>query len=156
MTEVRLTGIAHAVFFVSDAARIADFYSSIFGFVRVDSLGPGSIFLRLEGSDEHFDLGLVELGIPGQSPSSEDRLGLYHLGWAVSSAADLVVAKQRFEAIDAFTGASDHGTHVSVYGKDPDQNELEILWRRPLQATQVPGMTVRPVEWDALVIEGKE
>jgi catechol-2,3-dioxygenase len=34
----------------------------------------------------------------------------------------------------ALGGASDHGVSKSLYGRDPDGNEFEIMWRVPREA----------------------
>jgi catechol-2,3-dioxygenase len=31
-------------------------------------------------------------------------------------------------ALGAYTGESDHGATKSIYGRDPDGNEFEIMW----------------------------
>lgn len=33
--------------------------------------------------------------------------------------------------LEAYTGESSHGATKSVYGKDPDGNEVEIMWMLP-------------------------
>jgi catechol-2,3-dioxygenase len=33
--------------------------------------------------------------------------------------------------LGALTGASDHGVSKSLYGRDPDGNEFEVMWRVP-------------------------
>jgi catechol-2,3-dioxygenase len=33
--------------------------------------------------------------------------------------------------LDAYTGESSHGATKSVYGKDPDGNEFEVMWMLP-------------------------
>ena len=32
------------------------------------------------------------------------------------------------------SGASDHGVSKSLYGRDPDGNEFEVMWRVPREA----------------------
>ena len=34
----------------------------------------------------------------------------------------------------AMTGASDHGVSKSLYGRDPDGNEFEVMWSVPSEA----------------------
>ena len=33
----------------------------------------------------------------------------------------------------ALTGSSDHGVSKSLYGRDPDGNEFEVMWRVPTE-----------------------
>ena len=48
--------------------------------------------------------------------SGIDTVKSIRLTWAVSG---------------ALTGASDHGATKSLYGRDPDGNEFEIMWLVP-------------------------
>jgi catechol-2,3-dioxygenase len=43
------------------------------------------------------------------------------------------MAKTLSEA-GAMTGASDHGVSKSLYGRDPDGNEFEVMWSVPREA----------------------
>ena len=119
----------HAVLYVRDARRSADFYEQQFGFEVVTEL-PGAVFLRAAGSENHHDLGLFSVGdqAPGPQPG---RVGLYHLAWQVGSVRDLVAARSSLRSANAYVGESDHGATKSVYGKDPDGNEFEIMWMAP-------------------------
>ena len=36
--------------------------------------------------------------------------------------------------LGALTGASDHGVSKSLYGRDPDGNEFEVMWQVPQEA----------------------
>ena len=36
--------------------------------------------------------------------------------------------------LGALTGASDHGVSKSLYGRDPDGNEFEVMWMLPREA----------------------
>ena len=36
--------------------------------------------------------------------------------------------------LGALTGASDHGVSKSLYGRDPDGNEFEVMWQVPKEA----------------------
>jgi catechol-2,3-dioxygenase len=40
----------------------------------------------------------------------------------------------RLSAADALAGSSDHGANKSVYGKDPDGLEFEVMWLVPREA----------------------
>jgi len=119
----------HAVLYVRDAGRSADFYRSTFGFETVAEL-PGAAFLRAAGSSNHHDLGLFSVGPNAPGPEA-GRVGLYHLAWQVGSVADLRTARDLLHQVGAYVGESDHGATKSIYGHDPDGNEFEIMWMLP-------------------------
>ena len=58
-------------------------------------------------------------------------VGLYHLAWEVGTLGELAELRDRLRERDALVGASDHGTTKSLYGKDPDGLEFEIVWLVP-------------------------
>jgi catechol-2,3-dioxygenase len=119
----------HAVLYVRDAGRSAVFYREVLGFDTVAEM-PGAAFLRAAGSVNHHDLGLFSVGAdaPGPSPG---RVGLYHLAWEVTSIRDLTTARDTLRNAGAYTGESDHGATKSIYGRDPDGNEFEVMWMVP-------------------------
>jgi catechol-2,3-dioxygenase len=121
----------HAVLYVRDARVAAAFYQEAFGFEVVASLGDGqAVFLKAAGSSNHHDLGLFSIGgdAPGPAPG---RVGLYHLAWQVAAITDLAAARETLGRMGALVGESDHGATKSLYGKDPDGNEFEVMWRVP-------------------------
>lgn len=119
----------HAVLYVRDARRSADFYQEAFGFEVVAEM-PGAVFLRAAGSDNHHDLGLFSVGANAPGPQ-RGAVGLYHLAWQVASVRDLVGGRETLAGLGALTGESDHGATKSLYGKDPDGNEFEVMWIVP-------------------------
>ncbi|GAA2064505.1 VOC family protein [Polymorphospora rubra] len=125
----------HAVLFVSELSRSVAFYRDVLGF-RVVPMTPdgfaGAAFLQAPGSTNDHDLGLFEVG-PGAAPSPAGRgtVGLYHLAWEVDTLDELEATMVRLVGADALVGSSDHGTTKSLYGKDPDGLEFEIVWLIP-------------------------
>ena len=120
----------HAVFYVADLDRSVDFYTRVFGMeVAASEPRMGAAFLRLPRSGNHHDLGLF--GVGAQPPRPRGALGLYHLAWQVDAIEDLEVARDLLRAVGGYTGESDHGATKSVYGKDPDGNEFEVMWMLP-------------------------
>jgi catechol-2,3-dioxygenase len=91
---------------------------------------PGAAFLRASGSSNHHDLGLFSVGADAPGPE-QGRVGLYHLAWQVPNVEDLATARETLLRFGAYTGESDHGATKSIYGKDPDGNEFEIMWLVP-------------------------
>jgi catechol-2,3-dioxygenase len=120
----------HAVLYVPDAARAAAFYQEVFGFEVVTEMPGRAVFLRAAGSDNHHDLGLFSVGDDAPGPARRS-VGLYHLAWEVPSVADLLTARTALQSHGAHVGESDHGATKSVYGRDPDGNEFEIMWLVP-------------------------
>ena len=121
----------HAVLYVRDARRAAAFYSEAFGFEVLADYGEGAaVFMRAAGTENHHDLGLFSLGPQAPLPQA-GRVGLYHLAWQVESIQDLVEMRARLIQMGALVGESDHGVSKSLYAKDPDGNEFEVMWAVP-------------------------
>jgi catechol-2,3-dioxygenase len=123
----------HAVLYVRDAGASADFYRDAFGFIEVSrEFGGHAVFLRSPSSDtdNHHDLGLFSVG-PSAPRPPRGSTGLYHLAWEVATIEDLAAAAERLSGVGALTGASDHGVSKSLYGRDPDGIEFEVMWRVP-------------------------
>jgi catechol-2,3-dioxygenase len=119
----------HAVLYVRDAAVAANFYRDVLGMETVAEM-PGAAFLRCGGNDNHHDLGLFSIGASAPGPEGR-RVGLYHLAWEVPSIHDLAAARAELQSVGALVGESDHGVSKSLYARDPDGNEFEILWSVP-------------------------
>jgi catechol-2,3-dioxygenase len=121
----------HAVLYVSDVERSVGFYRDALGFRTVTAF-PGAAFLQAPGSTNDHDLGLFEVGAHAQaSDAGRGRVGLYHLAWEVDTLADLERLAGVLAEHDALVGASDHGTTKSLYAKDPDGLEFEVVWIIP-------------------------
>jgi catechol-2,3-dioxygenase len=124
----------HAVLFVRDLARSVAFYRDVLGFDYIEGGDSfqGAAFLRAPGSSNDHDLGLFEVG-PHATASTAGRasVGLYHLAWEVDTLGDLEDVASSLVAAGALIGASDHGTTKSLYAKDPNGIEFEVLWIIP-------------------------
>ncbi len=132
--NIPVARLNHAVLFVRDATRSAEFYGRVFGFeVVAEEFGGRAVFMRAAGGDNHHDLGLFSVGdTAGRAPRGS--VGLYHLAWEVPTIDDLATAASVLTEAGALGGASDHGVSKSLYGSDPDGNEFEIMWRVPREA----------------------
>jgi catechol-2,3-dioxygenase len=131
MNVIRLN---HAVLFVRDVDRAAEFYRSVFGFEEMERpAGMRAAFMRSPTGGNHHDLGLFEVGADAPRPP-RGSVGLYHLAWEVPTIEDLVSAARQLSQVGAMTGASDHGVSKSLYGRDPDGNEFEVMWQVPREA----------------------
>jgi catechol-2,3-dioxygenase len=132
--SIPVTRLNHAVLFVRDASRAAEFYNRIFGFEIVGSeMGGQAIFMRSPLATNHHDLGLFSVG-PNASNAPRGSVGLYHLAWEVPRIEDLAAAAKTLSEAGALGGASDHVVSKSLYGRDPDGNEFEIMWSVPREA----------------------
>ena len=125
----------HAVLYVSDLARSVAFYRDVLGF-RVIPMTPdgftGAAFLQAPDSTNDHDLGLFEVGAAAApSPAGRGAVGLYHLAWEVDTLDELAATARRLSEAGALVGASDHGTTKSLYGRDPDGLEFEVVWLIP-------------------------
>jgi catechol-2,3-dioxygenase len=121
----------HAVLYVSDVDRSVDFYTRAFGLEEIAREGGGRMaFLRAAGSDNHHDLALMSVGADAPRPP-HGSTGLYHLAWEVATIGELAEMSARLAQMDALTGMSDHGATKSLYGRDPDGIEFEVMWLVP-------------------------
>ena len=130
-----VTRLNHAVLYVRDVARSVAFYTDVMGF-RVVNMAPegftGAAFLQAPDSTNDHDLGLFEIGErAAASPAGRTSVGLYHLAWEVDTLETLEGLAARLADAGALVGASDHGTTKSLYGKDPDGLEFEVVWLIP-------------------------
>ncbi|NJC67987.1 VOC family protein, partial [Planosporangium flavigriseum] len=140
----------HAVLYVSDVERSVAFYRDALGFRTVMSF-PGAAFLQAPGSTNDHDLGLFQVGADAKaSDAGRGRVGLYHLAWEVDTLAELERVAGTLAEHDALVGASDHGTTKSLYAKDPDGLEFEVVWIIPAEllddAARSGRSTIRPLD----------
>ena len=117
----------HAVLYVRDVERSVAFYGDVLGF-RTKLAFPGAAFLQAPGSTNDHDLGLFQVGA---TAPAQQGVGLYHLAWEVDSLDDLEDHMVRLSEAGALVGMSDHGTTKSLYAKDPDGIEFEVVWLIP-------------------------
>jgi catechol-2,3-dioxygenase len=124
----------HAVLYVRDVAASVAFYRDVlgFGYIEGGDAFQGAAFLRAPGSTNDHDLGLFQVGgEAGSSGAGRTTVGLYHLAWEVDTLGDLEDLAKALTEAGALVGASDHGTTKSLYGRDPDGLEFEIVWIIP-------------------------
>ncbi|MEU6116828.1 VOC family protein [Streptomyces sp. NPDC047117] len=140
----------HAVLYVRELPRSVAFYTDVLGFT-VDTEIPGrAAFLRAQDTRNDHDLGLFAVGDQAPGPES-GRAGLYHLAWEVGTLGELAGTAERLRAAGALVGASDHLVSKSLYAKDPDGIEFEVMWRVPREDWPGPehgGARVLPLDLD--------
>ena len=142
----------HAVLYISDLKRSVAFYTEVLGF-RVVNMTPdgfsGAAFLQAPGSTNDHDLGLFEIGAAaGPSEAGRRTVGLYHLAWEVDTLDELEATMARLVAAGSLVGSSDHGTTKSLYGRDPDGLEFEVVWIIPANLLDESAKTaqIRPLD----------
>ena len=148
-----ITRLNHAVLFVRDADAAAEFYRRAFGFEELARpAGMRAAFMRSPTGGNHHDLGLFEVGAAAPRPS-RGSVGLYHLAWEVDTIESLAEMSRSLGELGALTGASDHGVSKSLYGRDPDGNEFEVMWSVPKEAwgQYADEATIMPLDLDAEV-----
>ena len=118
----------HAVLYVRDAKASAAFYTDVLGFTVQADMGGKAIFLRADGSNNDHDLGLFTVG---EREKPAHSIGLYHLAWQVHTLEELVALRARLVAAGSLVGESDHGVSKSLYARDIDGIEFEIMWAVP-------------------------
>jgi len=126
---VPVSRLNHAVLYVRDLDVSVGFYRRAFGFQEISREGPMA-FLRAAGSANHHDLALLAVGPDAPQPP-RGSTGLYHLAWEVPRIEDLAAAAAVLAELGALSGMSDHGATKSLYGRDPDGIEFEVMWLVP-------------------------
>ena len=130
-----ITGMNHAVLYVRQARVTQKFYADVLGFTTVADHPDGAYaFMRAPSSVNHHDIAFFTIG-EGAGPSEAGRrtVGMYHLAWEVPTLHELAEMRDRLGSAGALVGASNHGTSKSLYAKDPDGLEFELMWRVPTE-----------------------
>jgi catechol-2,3-dioxygenase len=76
---------------------------------------------------------------------------MYHIAWEVATLDELAEMRERLAAAGALVGASDHGANKSLYAKDPDGLEFEVMWLTPASTwgEEEHSAIIRPLDLDA-------
>ena len=148
-----ITGMNHAVLYVRQARVTQKFYAEVLGFTTVAEHPEGAFaFMRAPDSVNHHDIAFFTIG-DGAGPSEAGRrtVGMYHLAWEVSTLHELAEMRDRLAALGALVGASNHGTSKSLYAKDPDGLEFEVLWPVPPEhwGSAEHDAVIEPLDLDA-------
>ena len=146
----------HAVLYVRELSRSVDFYRATLGFEIRQEIAGQAAFLRAPGTANDHDLGLFEVGGteagPGRRPAGPPEPGLYHLAWEVGTLPELAETARKLKERGALVGASDHRVSKSLYAKDPDGIEFEVMWRVPAEDWEhelQDGEMILPLDLDA-------
>jgi len=136
----------HAVLFVRDVEESVQFYTDVLGFQVIPDMAglKGAAFLRAPGSTNDHDLGLFEVGAAaGPSGAGRTSVGLYHLAWELDTLDELERLAVKLSEAGALIGMSDHGSTKSLYGRDPNGLEFEIVWLIPADLLDAEAIAAR-------------
>lgn len=129
-----VTGMNHAVLYVRDARRTAAFYERLLDFRRIIDDPQGRfVFMRAPESNNHHDVAFFTIGAQAGPSNAGHDVGLYHIAWEVPTLDDLIAVEKRMAEAGALVGKSDHGPNKSLYCKDPDGLEFEVMWLVPAE-----------------------
>lgn len=127
-----IRGMNHAVLYVRSSERHRQFYEEVLGFSTVINQPGQYVFMRAPSSENHHDIAFFAIGEnSGASQAGRQTVGMYHIAWEVATLAELAEMEQRLRTAGVLIGASDHGVNKSLYCKDPDGLEFEVMWLAP-------------------------
>lgn len=129
-TSIQTQAIHHLTLTVTDLSRAVEFYTGLLGFQKAMDLSPSRVLLANGKSI----LALTEAPDPTQAIRAdrfnENRVGLDHLSFNVSSRTTLEEAVRRFDRQGVPHGEiKDLGSGLGVYVlafRDPDNIQLEL------------------------------
>jgi len=131
--------IGHVHLRTTDIDRVRGFYVDLLGFDVVaearDVPGWGTTgdLLFVSAGGYHHHLGFNTWKSAGGGPQPDGVAGLHHVAIRYPSRAALADALQRLRGVDwPIRQATDHGTHEAIYVSDPDGNDVELMWDRPV------------------------
>ncbi len=115
--------------------RTERFYAEVLGFSTIIDHPQGAfVFMRAPASPNHHDIAFFSIGEhAGASEAGRTTVGMYHIAWEVPTLDDLEQIRATLAAAGALVGASDHGANKSLYARDPDGLEFEVMWLVPAE-----------------------
>lgn len=148
-----IKGMNHAVLYVRDARAHQRFYRDVLDFeTMIEEPNGQFVFMRGPTSPNHHDIAFFTIGTDaGPSAAGSSTVGLYHIAWEVGTLDELITMQTKLEAAGALVGASDHGVNKSLYAKDPDGLEFEVMWLVPADhwGDEAHEAIVRPLDLNA-------
>ena len=134
MTSVPEFSFSHMGMFVTDAARMEDFYTRVLGFAVTDrgNLGPTSIVFLSRDPREHHQIILAS----GRPPAAGFN-PINQISFRMADFAGLREMHRRLEqeGVQDLAPVS-HGNALSVYFRDPEGNRLELFVDTPWYGRQ--------------------
>lgn len=138
----------HAVLWVTDPAASAEFYGRALG-LETKTVAGDAVFMSSPDSETDHDLGLFKAVKATDSATAPRQVGLYHIAWEVGTLQELADAHQRLTTMGALVGENNHGVSRSLYCKDPDGIEFEIMWEVPLDLLEPDAPSNIPLDLEA-------
>ena len=91
------------------------------------------------------------MGAQAGPPTTPKSVGLYHIAWEVPTVEDLIAAHDRLAEVGALIGQSDHGVNKSLYARDPDGLEFEVMYLVPADewGAEEHQAIIRPLDLEA-------
>jgi catechol 2,3-dioxygenase len=133
--------IGHVHLRTSDIDRIRSFYVDVLGFDIVaearDVPGWGTTgdLLFVSAGGYHHHLGFNTWKSGGGPPQPDGVAGLHHVAIAYPTRGAFADAYRRLKRADwPIRQTADHGTHEAIYVSDPDGNDVELMWDRPVES----------------------
>jgi catechol 2,3-dioxygenase len=133
MTSVPEFSFSHMGIFVTDPARMEDFYTRVLGFAVTDRGTLGStalVFLSRDPQEHH------QIVLAGGRPAAGFN-SINQISFRMADLAGLREMHQRLEAEGVRELAPvSHGNALSVYFKDPEGNRIELFVDTPWYVEQ--------------------
>ena len=133
MTSVPEFSFSHVGLYVTDAARMEDFYTRVLGFAVTDrgSLGSVSLIFLSRDSREHHQIVLAS----GRPPGGFNTVN--QISFRMADFVGLREMHRRLQLEKAGELAPvSHGNALSVYFKDPEGNRIELFVDTPWYVEQ--------------------
>ena len=134
MPSVPSLAFSHMGIYVTDAARMEDFYTRMLGFTVTDRGQLGSITLTFMSRDprEHHQIVLAT-----GRPQAKDFNPINQISFRMAEFAGLREMHRRLEqeGVKELAPVS-HGNALSVYFRDPEGNRLELFVDTPWYVDQ--------------------
>jgi catechol 2,3-dioxygenase len=125
---------SHVGLFVTEMARMADFYTRVLGFAVTDAgkLGESRLTFLSRDPADHHQIVLVE----GRPEGLPDRI-VNQVSFRVDNLADLQRFHRRVrEEAPRELVAVSHGNAWSIYFRDPEGNRIEVFTDSPWHVPQ--------------------
>ncbi len=131
--------IGHVHLRTADIDRVRAFYVDVLGFDvahearDVPGWGTTGDVLFVSTGGYHHHIGFNTWRSADGGPQPEGVAGLHHVAISYPTRAALADALRRLRDADwPIRVGLDHGTHEAIYLPDPDGNDLELMWDRPV------------------------
>lgn len=124
----KVSSLGHVGLFVSDLAKMRDFYTRVLGMTVTDESAERQMcFLSARPGEEHHEMFLTV------GRDAEDVKVVQQVSFHVDSIEELREFHHTFKAegveIDSVVS---HGNTASIYFRDPDRNRLEVYYSIPV------------------------